>query len=228
MPYLAMTAAEFQSCEHLPEKMGWMACHFSPYGTGLTNLPRQLPPGSLLIVNDRTPIHGHDPERIRDTLAEVIATRQCAAVLLDLQRPSQEAAAIARALSELDCPMILPPELAGADDPVFLPPVPLTLTVSEYLRPWGGRPIWLEAALDSQQITVTATGSSFTSPPPGTGQECPLSEPLLHCHYRVEVSAERAVFTLRRTEGDLAGLLAEAHEWGIAGSVGLYQELWNA
>ena len=62
--YLAMTAAEMMGGAPLPGKTAWMACHFSPYSTGLCNLPAALPPGSLLILNDRTPIHGHDPERI--------------------------------------------------------------------------------------------------------------------------------------------------------------------
>ena len=47
--FLAMTAAEICGNRNLPANLGWMACHFSPYGTGLSNLPKQLPPSSLLI-----------------------------------------------------------------------------------------------------------------------------------------------------------------------------------
>ena len=47
--YLAMTAAEMIGSTFLPQKAAWMACHFSPYSTGLCNLPSALPPGSLLI-----------------------------------------------------------------------------------------------------------------------------------------------------------------------------------
>ena len=43
-PFLAMTAAEFRKKEDLPDKIAWMACHFSPYGLGLSNLPQRLPP----------------------------------------------------------------------------------------------------------------------------------------------------------------------------------------
>ena len=71
MPYLAMTPAEFNSVSQPPPDFAYMACHFSPYGTGLGNLPTVLPPESLLILNDRTPIHGHDPQRIFDQLKDV-------------------------------------------------------------------------------------------------------------------------------------------------------------
>ena len=37
--YLAMTAAEMTQAGSLPRHAAWMACHFSPYSTGLTNLP---------------------------------------------------------------------------------------------------------------------------------------------------------------------------------------------
>ena len=43
-PFLAMTAAEIRGTETLPPKTAWMACHFSPYSTGLSNLPKDLPP----------------------------------------------------------------------------------------------------------------------------------------------------------------------------------------
>ena len=49
---LAMTAAELGAAP-LPSHPAWMACHFSPYSTGLTNLPPKLPQDSLLILNDR-------------------------------------------------------------------------------------------------------------------------------------------------------------------------------
>ena len=49
--YLAMTASEFAKADPLPPHVAWMACHFSPYDSGLTNLPRKLPTNSLLILN---------------------------------------------------------------------------------------------------------------------------------------------------------------------------------
>ena len=85
--YLAMTAAEIEAEPALPPKIGWMACHFSPYGRGLSNIPGKLPEDSLLLVNDRTPIRGHDPVRVAEELREAIGQFRCAGVLLDFQRP---------------------------------------------------------------------------------------------------------------------------------------------
>ena len=70
--YLAMTAAEMYAVSSLPEKVAWMACHFSCYGTQLSNCPDSLPEGSMLIVNDRTPPAKHDPQRIIQQLTQLI------------------------------------------------------------------------------------------------------------------------------------------------------------
>ena len=88
--YLAMTAAEFASAPVLPEKLAWMACHFSCYSTGISNLPLTLPKGSMLILNDRTPVSGHDPLRIAQQLQQVVEELEIERVLLDLQRPNCE------------------------------------------------------------------------------------------------------------------------------------------
>ena len=69
--HLAMTAAELACCDSLPSHPAWMACHFSPYGTGLSNLPEHLPEGALLILNDRTPVFGHDPQVICAQLHQI-------------------------------------------------------------------------------------------------------------------------------------------------------------
>lgn len=226
MPYLAMTAAEVRGCDTVPEKMAWMACHFSPYGTGLTNLPARLPEGSLLILNDRTPVHGHDPKRIRGQLEQAVTEMKCRAVLLDLQRQSDEVKEIIEELQNLPCPVIVSAQYAaGLRCPVFLPPVPLLKTVGEYIKPWKGREIWLEAALDGLQVTLTAQGSSAAPLPAGADDMGPHRDDGLFCHYGITVSQEQAVFTLGRTADDLRELLAAGGEAGVCGAVGLYQEL---
>ena len=68
--YLAMTAAEIRENTGLPPKIAWMACHFSPYCTGLSNLPRILAAGSVLMLDDVTPIFHHDPQQIAAQLRE--------------------------------------------------------------------------------------------------------------------------------------------------------------
>ena len=225
MPYLAMTAAEILTCDPMPPKLGWMACHFSPYGTGLTNLPQNLPKGSLLILNDRTPIHGHDPQRIFDQLEDVICKFSCGNLLLDLQRPCQEAPAIIEKLLALPCPVITS-QLHGEnlDTPIFLPPVPLNVPPKTYLECYHGREIWLEIALDALQVTITEKGSDFLQIPWGD-ESLPHKDSELFCHYKADISQEKVVFTLKRTKDDLSELLDEVKRLGVTHTVGLYQEL---
>lgn len=227
--YLAMTGAEFRSCESFPEKPAWMACHFSPYSTGLSNLPTDLPPGSLLILNDRIPIHGHDPERITEQLATVVARFSCDGVLLDLQRTTDDGyLPLTQFLSTaLPCPVVLPASCAeGGKTPVFLGPVPHHTSVAEYLAPWSGREIWLDAALDASVLRISDAGcrrEPVHDPIPGS--PCHQEEKL-HCHYRIDLSENSADFLLWRTAEDLDSLLAEAEALGVCSAVSLYQELY--
>lgn len=225
MLYLAMTAAEFRSCRELPPKIAWMACHFSPYGTGLTNLPQELPPESLLILNDRTPIHGHDSGLIFDTVAAIVDRFHCNGVLLDLQRDSSpEAAAIVAALQALPCPVAASAPYAGIGTcPVFLPPVPLLTPPERHFSPWAGRGIWLDVAAEGLCATVTAAGCVCT-PHLGMETDFPHQDPELLVHYRLDVNPNAAIFTLQRTKEDLDALLEAAKTHGATHAVGLYQE----
>lgn len=225
--YLAMTAAEFRSQTDFSAPVAWMACHFSPYSTGLTNLPKSLPKDSMLILNDRTPICGHDPQLIYEVLLQTVERTKACCVLLDLQRPDvEETGRLVRALVEtLPCPVAVSHHYAqGFTCPVFLPPVPLTVPPEEYLMPWQGRDIWLEAALDGQSITVTEKGALFT-PLPHCCEASAHADGSLHCHYRIDVEDTNIRFTLHRTKEDLQALLADVQRFGVSHAVGLYQEL---
>ena len=226
-PYLAMTAAEFMACSDLPPKLGWMACHFSPYDTGLTNIPTSLPPGSLLILNDRTPVKGHDPNRVAEILQQAVEKLQCSGILLDLQRPGcEETAAIVQKVVTLPCPVCVSHLYAdGLDCPVLLPPVPLLKTLEEHLTPWKNREIWLELALDSCRVTVTKNGSHLSPLPLAIDGDCPHCDMQLFCHYGVDFNENEAVFTIKRTKCDLQNLMKEAEKWGITQFIGLWQEL---
>lgn len=224
--YLAMTAAEFRSQVEYSAPIAWMACHFSPYSTGLSNLPKTLPKDSVLILNDRIPVHGHDPARILDQLDKTSNALKCSAILLDFQQNSEESRRITEELLKLPCPVIVSEKYAtDFDCPVFVSPVPLLKTVAEHIAPWNGRQIWLDAALDGAEITLTETGSTITALPAGTKPECPFEEESLCCHYSITVSEKKATFTLYRTTGDLSKLLIQAEKLGVTQSVGLYQEL---
>ena len=224
--YLAMTAAEIRGNSTLPSRLGYMACHFSPYGTGLSNLPGALPDNAMLILNDRTPIHGHDPELICAQLESLITGLQCECILLDFQRPEcEETLLLAEKLCTLPCPVgISACYAADLDCPVFLPPVPPDVPLPEYLHPWERREIWLEAALDGMEITLTETGySSIPLPYPHCFPG--FSDSKLHCHYCAKTSADSVKFTLSRTREDLDALLLEAESLGVTHAVGLWQEL---
>lgn len=226
--FLAMTAAEIRSNPVFPHKCGWMACHFSPYGTGLSNLPEALPPGSLLILNDRIPWQGHDPDRIAAQLQEVTESLSCHGLLLDFQRPDcPEATRLCETLSrQLPCPVGVSALYAeGLSGPVFLPPVPLQVTLKNYLAPWQGREFWLELALNAEEILLTAEGSATAPLPFSESAEKGNREETLHCRYRLQLSEDSARFTLRRTREDLDALLEAAEPLGVTTAVGLWQEL---
>lgn len=227
MAYLAMTAAELCCCDPLPPHIAWMACHFSPYGTGLTNLPTALPPDSLLILNDRTPVSGHDPALVAELLQETVEKFHCRGILLDFQRPNcPQTASIAAKITQLPCPVILSQYYAkDLSCAVLLPPVPLLQTVEEHIAAWRGREVWLEAALEAAQFTLTQAQSKRLPLPMGAETECPLYDAQLHLHYRIDVSSDRAIFTLQRSREDLKLLLDEAEALGVAQAVGLWQEL---
>ncbi len=227
-PFLAMTAAEIRGTETLPPKTAWMACHFSPYSTGLSNLPKILPPGSMVILDDITPIHGHDAEAIAARLRPRLEEMECSGVLLDFQRPGyEEAGLLAERLSKaLPCPVGVS-ALYGQtlSCPVFLPPAPPDVSLADYLAPWQGREIWLELALGGETITLTPAGATTSPLPPAARLTGGHRDEKLHCHYQIHTDADSARFTLFRTPEDLDALLTEGEALGVTRAVGLYQEL---
>ena len=226
--FLAMTGAEINKKAALLPLISWMTCHFSPYGTGLSNLPESIPPGSMIIVNDRTPVCGHDPVLIAQQLTDLIEASQCGSILLDFQRPDEpQTAAIAKEIVQaLPCPIgVSEPYAHGMKCAVFLPPVPPQMPLTEYIAPWKDREVWLEAALDAAVITVTEKGSTITPLPSAELAEKPHHDSVLHCHYHIKADNNRVQFFLHRTREDLAALLTAAEDTNITKAIGLFQEL---
>lgn len=226
--YLAMTAAEFAGNPMPDFPAAFMACHFSPYGTGITNIPAQLPHDSILILNDRIPVCGHDPALVASQLCTAAAELGCSGILLDFQRPgSGEAAAVAAAVCDAaQIPVAVSDLYAESlNCPVFLPPAPLHVPLEEHLSPWLSREIWLDTAMDSETVTVTADGIRILPIAAHTLQGTVHWEQALHCHYSISLSDDAAVFTLQRTREDVDCLLEEAKSMGVARAIGLYQEL---
>lgn len=227
--YLALTGAEFANIRPLPKKIAWMACHFSCYATGLSNLPKTLPRGSVIIVNDRTPPDRHDPQRILEQLQALSEVCKPDGFLLDLQRSgirlNQQ---IAQLLTEqLPCPVGVTAEYAvDLCCPVFLEPPPLHVPLEEYIASWKGRDIWLELAMETAKYTVTAQDCQIEPE-----ENEPLPEPFftedsLFCRYHTELLEDKAVFTLQRTQKELEALLLSPSD--ITCAIGLWQQLGSA
>lgn len=228
--YLAMTAAEIAANSVLPPRMAWMACHFSPSGPGLTNLPSALPPGAILILDDSVPICDHKPEKIVQELKKLLNCFDISSVLLDFQRPDNPAATavVQSIVSNLPGPVGVSELYAqDLDCPVFLSPPPPHCLLDKYLAPWQGRNIFLEAALSCETVTITDKGVLFTSDPLEKALKDGHSDNSLHCHYTVETSENQIRFFLYRTRDDLNQLLQEAEHFGVSRAIGLYQELNN-
>ncbi len=226
--YLAMTSAEFFACEQKPAHIAWMACHFSPYGTGLSDLPRTLPAQSLLIVNDRIEPHCHDPAQIAQQLLACTRELSCAGVLLDFQRSGDPLTqAVVNAVCDaLSCPVAATQAYAMQRPcAVFLPPPPPSVTLSAYFSEWSGRELWLEAAADRETLCLTENGCTTAS---DTLKEIctPIHrDSTLMCHYRFQTGTDSATFLLYRTADDLHELLRAAEPFGVSCAVGLWQAL---
>lgn len=224
--FLAAVPAEIRENRGRIPRLAYMGCHFSASGPGLSHLPNALPGGSLLLVDDRTPIQGHDPGLVTQQLWEAVEALACRGVLLDFQRPvTEEALAMAKALAEaLPCPTGVTAAYGqGLRCPVSLPPVPCHVPLSEHLAPWHGREIWLELSTQGETITLTPKGAvmaSLTEKPGGPG----FPEESLHCHYAIALSENGARFSLWRTVEDLAALEREAEGYGVTRTLGLWQE----
>lgn len=226
--YLAMTASEFAAVRPLPSNIGWMACHFSPYGSGLTDLPSDLPRNSLLILNDRIPINGHDRQKIAGQLCRTVERFGCRCILLDFQQSGSDDLKdlTSYLVSTLPCPAaVSEPYALDLTCPVFLSPCPHHIPLKEHLQSWQGREIWLDLALDVEQIQITPEGTDFRPLTRHLRLPTGHADQKLYCHYSIALTEKSASFTLWRTQADVESLAAEAENLGVAAFVGLYQEL---
>ncbi len=225
--FLAMNASEL-TFSPIPDHCAWMACHFSPFTEGLSNIPDSLPPGFMLILNDRIPCQGHSADLVASQIRDAVSRFDCESVLLDFQRADNpEAEAVVQAiLSALPCPVCVS-ECYARDlpCPVLLGPNPLHIPLNEHLAPWKEREIWLEAALCQGEITVTEKGSEFACCIPAENLSGGFFDESLCCNYLTRIDENLVRFTLFDTIETLEKKLDLAHSLGVSRAVGLYQEL---
>lgn len=224
--FLAQTDREM--AESLPKHLAYMALHFSPYSAGLSNAPKELPAGSILLLDDSMPPNGHDPQAVVNQLRQLVVQFSSHGVLLDFQRQETEEAErmVICILEALSCPVAVTKQYAkNLHCPVFLPPLPVNKSLKGYLQPWLKQGVYLEIAPEASEITVTEQGSTTVQIP--LAPNLPLQDEQLHCHYNVEVFPDKAVFTICRNNTDLQSLVQEAEAMGVLGCVGLYKELHN-
>ena len=181
----------------------------------------------MVILDDLTPICGHDPAMIAYILHGIVKSFGCSGVLLDFQRPGvSETVELSRYLVEaLPC-LVGVTEFYGKDldCPLFLTP-PLRTPPEEYLQAWQGRELWLELTSDAEEALVTESGCRIAALP---GQ--PLPNPVhqdkaLLCHYHWSFDGQQVRLLIQRTREDLQGLLKMAADFGVTRGLGLYQQL---
>ena len=226
--YLALTAAEISASPAKAFPFAYMACHFSPYAEGISNIPDSLPPGSILILNDRLPCQGHSADLVAGQLTDAADRLGCESILLDFQRPMEpEAEAIVKRItSVLPCPVAVTEGFAkDLNCPVFLSPAPLHLPLADHLASWQGREIWLEAALCQEEVRITEKGMTHHPVFPTQQLAGGFFEEALRCCYRTRITGDSIDFTLFDTPESLEKKLELAAELGVSRAVGLWQEL---
>ena len=226
--YLALTAAEIFAQQTLPSHLAYMACSFSPYSLGLSGIPSTLPEGSMLMLNDRMSCQGHSADLVAGQLQSAVDRLGCESVLLDFQRPpGPDSLAIVRKVTQvLSCPVAVTEGFAAdLDCPVLLSPPPLHVPLAQYLEPWQGREVWLEAALGQEELYVTPEGVTAAAQFPPEGLTGGFFEETLCCHYHTRIAPGRISFILFDTPESLEKKLNLAAFLGVVRAVGLWQEL---
>lgn len=225
--YLAMTAAEISAFPPT-DPIAYMACLFSPWTEGLTNIPDRLPKGSILMLNDRMPCQGHSPDLVAGQLTDAVTHLGCESILLDFQRPPdpESSVMVSNLIRSLPCPVAVTEGFAeDFSCPVFLSPGPLHLPLGEHLAPWKGREIWLEAGLCQESVKVSPQGSVITPIFPTQRLSGGYYDEELCCHYQIKTDPDSITFTLFDTPDSLDKKLEPAREFGVTRAVGLWQEL---
>ena len=222
--FLAITPTQFAQFPCHSSHIAWMGCSFSPNHNGLCNLPSQLPQDSALILTDETPPNGHDAQRIACELQQIAGDLKCVAVVLDLQRcnNTETERIVDEILASLSCPVIVSESYAAGRQCGVLASPPLWTPLQAALRPWKGRPVWLELAEESAMVTVTKDGSTLT--PCTTFPEDPVFyDDILKLNYKTQLQPGQFLVHLHRSSACLEAYKSLAAQLGVTAML----SLWN-
>ena len=226
--YHAMTAAEFSSVQKLPKNIAWMACHFSAYSTSLSNLPAEIPAGSMIIINDKMPPSGHDKFAIAEQLNRLADRHKVSYFLLDFERKETEETAemVQHLTSALNRQVAVTESYAHAGKgPVLISMPPPHISLKQQIGKIQNRELWLELAMETEIATIDSNGCHFSS---YCGEEFPekeFTDSALHTKYRLQICNNHAKYLLKREIAEVADIMKEAKNLGITAFVGLYQQL---
>lgn len=220
--YLCMTPGEFRTTNNLPPYPGWMSCHFSPYGKGLSNLPREFPAKMMLVVDDLYPANGHEPHQIAQELLGIADRIDC--ILLDFQRPDVPLTkkivdAIARTLP---CPIGISQHYALPGHPVLIPPIPEDMAFPQYFENQQSSELWLEVTTSPLCLEISESGCIETEALDFDRPEHFCRD--LLCHYKILQEDGRFVFLLWRKPEDIHALCEIVSPFGVTRAIGLLQE----
>ena len=218
---LAITEVEIRNQIGPAPPFALFGCHFSPEDGCFVGLADHLPAGCGLVIDDRNPIPAVD------LILPVLEQLSPAYVILDFQRPPDaQSIKLTTALAQIHKNLVIPPPYAqGLACPLFLPPVPPHIPMAEHLKPWQGREIWLELALDGALITVTPQGSRTHLLPHAQIPEDSYEDSMLHCHYKISQKEDALEFYCVRTRNDIEEMLRPPLPPNLKYAVALYQEL---
>ena len=226
--YLAMTGREIAQYSGFSSTLCYMACHFSSSGPGLSNLPSHLPEGTILCIDDSTPIQNHNVNLITKQINELCKRVKSDSILLDFQRPDNPFAQdmVDSILESAPCPVAVSHIYAkDFDCPVFLPPLPFRLPLSAYLEPWNGKEVWLELGADKEMAIITEAGFGAERVhyiPEGSPY---FRDSSLLCHYCTHIKQDHIAVYFHRTKRDMEELQQHAHQLGVCKFIGLLQQL---
>ncbi len=211
--YLAMTRWEM---EKFSAPQGFFSA-FLPWEPNLADLPPRLPEGSLLVLHDGFSLENPGP------ILEAVEKTVCSGVLLDFQKPGQEAV-MEQLFRQLPHPIaVSEPYAEKWGGAVFLPPCPPDRPLETHLAPWKNREIWLDTAPEVLELTLTETGCTAKNLPyPPNSPH--FTHETLHCHYQIETFPSKITFTLWRDKAMLEAHIEQAQTLGVAKTFTLFQE----